>query len=81
MSRTDNTKPWPILMEERPELPWVWILNVQPSHRGHVHAMTYKRRERRRYWHGERQKAKRAMERGETPEPSRTRHDILWSML
>ena len=72
MSRSDNTLPWRLREEDRPDLPWSRILNTE------IHG--YGRREMRRWQHAERFKAKLALRGGEQPAPTRTRHSVRWDM-
>ena len=73
MSRTDKTMPWRLREEDAPELPWIRILNTPIN--------AFGRREMRRWWHAERNKAKLAIRNGdECPAPSRTRHSVRRDM-
>jgi hypothetical protein len=48
---------------------WRWTSLSSTAHREH-----------RRYWHGVRARVRDVLARGETPEPTMTRHSVLWDM-
>lgn len=82
MSRTDNTMPWRLRKEDRPDLPWNRILNTELN--------SFGRREMRRWWHEDRFRTKRALQDArqrpsilwnrDQPVPTRTRHSVRWDM-
>lgn len=65
--------PWQLREEDAPELPWIRILNTGTN--------GYKKRERRRWWHSERQRVRQDLREGFEPARTFTRQTVrndLW---
>jgi hypothetical protein len=78
VSRTKAHRPWRLVREaayetrdySRPE--WRWHMSASGRSNARL------QRERRRFWHAARNAARVELATGAQPEPTRTRHSVLW---
>lgn len=94
MSKSDNTTPWRLIQDDleaefgRHRTFVILNSHTEAQRNGNI---SFKQRERRRWWHGERARVRNSLRNAQyrrhslygadQPLETRTRHGVLWDML
>lgn len=75
MSRTTAHRPWRMVRDEADYTRREWRWHVSAAY-----GRSTVRQARRRFWGSVRRMERDALAKGQTPEPTRTRHTVLWDL-